>query len=149
MKHPRHLLLVPLLLGALLIGACSCQQRLQRLMVRCPECFLGDTVRLADTLVPAPVPIAARVEWADLLGPVPVVVADRQFTLTLLTDSAGLNLEGEARPDTVVRTVEVPVRVPVVVRQAERQTPSLWWGVLAVAALALLLAILRTLKRKT
>lgn len=145
----RALLLAGLLTCTLLLTAgCSCQQRLQRLMRACPECFQADTLRLPDTVVPRPVPFMARIPWDDLVGPVPVVVSERRFTLTLTSDGQGVTIDGLALPDTIVRTVEVPVRVPVVVKEPARQPLSPWWAAAGIAAMGLILAIIRTLKNK-
>ena len=142
--------LAGLLLLAPLAASCSCQARLQRLISQCPECFLQDTILHPDTLVPPPVPILGHLSWAQLQQPQPVTLQGRNYTLDITLDDGGLTIDGNATPDTLVRTIRLPVSVPVIVREKKPAplTPSIWWGVIACTALALLLALARTIKKK-
>lgn len=142
------LLLLLAISFALMAASCSCQQRMQRMQRHCPECFQVDTVRLVDTVVPEPVPIIARIPWSDLTAPAPVVVGGRNFTLTIVSDGDGILIDGQAIPDTIVRLVEVPVRVPVIVREDDRRAMRARdWVAAALVALLCAWGIIRAIKR--
>ena len=83
--------ILPLLLFSLLaLTGCSCQQRLERLQHRCPDCFTQTTAHVRDT-VPVPEKIlSGSVSWAWLPSGDTVLLQNRDITLQLL-------LEGDSR----------------------------------------------------
>ncbi len=83
--------ILPLLLFSLLaLSGCSCQQRLERLQHRCPDCFTQTTAHVRDT-VPVPEKIlSGSVSWAWLPSGDTVLLQNRDITLQLL-------LEGDSR----------------------------------------------------
>ena len=81
-------ILPPLLFSLLALTGCSCQQRLERLQSRCPDCFTQTTAHLRDTL---PVPekiLSGSVPWAWLPSGDTVLLQNRDITLQLLAASA-------------------------------------------------------------
>ena len=146
MKRMRRLV-ASLALVALMLSSCSCQQRLQYLQRHCPECFQQDTLRVPDTVVPAPIPILGHLSWSQLQQQEPVVLQGSHYTLDVTLDGGGLTLEGTVTPDTIVREIPVPVDRPVIVKESE-PAPLPAWAVLAVLALFSLWGLATTIKNR-
>lgn len=145
----KNKMLITLIVGAAaLLAGCTCQQRLQRLQRHCPDCFLPDTLTTTDTLIPPPIHILEHIPFSDLTAPFPITLTRPNYTLTLTPTADGLTLQGTATPDTIIRTIKIPVRTPVIIQQLPKDTitPRQW---LLAALLALLLTYLsiRTLKK--
>ena len=102
--------ILPLLLFSLLaLTGCSCQQRLERLQHRCPDCFTQTTAHVRDT-VPVPAKIlSGSVPWAWLPSGDTVLLQNRDITLQLLLEGDTLRADVTVPPDTLYIDREVAV----------------------------------------
>ena len=105
--------ILPLLLFSLLaLTGCSCQQRLERLQQRCPDCFTQTTAHLRDTLpVPAKI-LSGSVPWAWLTAGDTVLLQNRDITLQLLLEGDSLKADVTVQPDTLYIDREVTLPCP-------------------------------------
>lgn len=105
--------ILPLLLFSLLaLTGCSCQQRLEGLQRRCPDCFTQTTAHVRDT-VPVPEKIlSGSVPWAWLPSGDTVTLQNRDITLQLLLDGDSLKADVTVPPDTLYIDREVTLPCP-------------------------------------
>ena len=105
--------ILPLLLFSILaLTGCSCQQRLERLQQRCPDCFVQTTAHLRDTV---PVPqklLSGSVPWVWLADGDTVLLENRDITLQLLLEGDTLRADVTVPPDTLYIDREVAVPCP-------------------------------------
>lgn len=105
-------ILPPLLFSLLALTGCSCQQRLERLQQRCPDCFTQTTAHLRDTLpVPAKT-LSGSVPWAWLPAGDTVLLQNRDITLQLLLEGDSLKADVTVPPDTLYIDHEVTLPCP-------------------------------------
>lgn len=130
--------ILPLLLFSLLaLTGCSCQQRLERLQHRCPDCFTQTTAHLRDTL---PVPekiLSGSVPWAWLPSGDTVLLQNRDITLQLLLEGDSLRADVTVPPDTLYIDRQVTVPCP----ECDSRLSRLHLDVAIAAALVALLAL--------
>ncbi len=130
--------ILPLLLFSLLaLTGCSCQQRLERLQQRCPDCFTQTTAHLRDTL---PVPekiLSSSVPRAWLPSGDTVILQNRDITLQLLLEGDSLKADVTVPPDTLYIDRQVTVPCP----ECDSRLSRLHIDVAIAAALVALLAI--------
>ena len=103
--------ILPLLLFSLLaLTGCSCQQRLERLQRRCPDCFTQTTAHVRDTLTVPETILTGSVPWAWLPSGDTVLLENRDITLQLLLEGDTLRADVTVPPDTLYidRKVAVP-----------------------------------------
>ena len=103
--------ILPLLLFSLLaLTGCSCQQRLERLQQRCPDCFTQTTAQMRDTLTVPEKILTGSVPWAWLPSGDTVLLENRDITLQLLLEGDTLRADVTVPPDTLYidRKVAVP-----------------------------------------
>lgn len=129
------------------LQSCSCQSRLQRLMRHCPECFLQDTLSHNDTLLPPPIPIFGHLSWYELNQPGPVALHGANYALDITLDDTGLTIDGTVTPDTIIRTIRIPVDRPVIVEKSAKP-PLYQYLLLVVLALFALWGLSFTLKNR-
>ena len=121
----------------LVLQGCSCQQRLERLQHRCPDCFTQTTAHLRDTL---PVPekiLSGSVPWAWLPSGDTVLLQNRDITLQLLLEGDSLKADVTVPPDTLYIDRQVTVPCP----ECDSRLSRLHLDVAIAAALVALLAI--------
>lgn len=130
--------ILPLLLFSLLaLTGCSCQQRLERLQQRCPDCFTQTTAHVRDT-VPVPAKIlSGSVPWAWLPSGDTVLLQNRDITLQLLLDGDSLKADVTVQPDTLYIDREVTLPCP----ECDSRLSRLHLDVAIAAALVAILAI--------
>ncbi len=130
--------ILPLLLFSLLaLSGCSCQQRLERLQRRCPDCFTQTTAHVRDTLpVPAKL-LSGSVPWAWLPSGDTVLLQNRDITLQLLLDGDSLKADVTVPPDTLYIDREVTLPCP----ECDSRLSRLHLDVAIAAAMVALLAI--------
>ena len=130
--------ILPLLLFSLLaLTGCSCQQRLERLQRRCPDCFTQTTAHVRDTLpVPAKL-LSGSVPWAWLPSGDTVLLQNRDITLQLLLEGDSLKADVTVPPDTLYIDRQVTVPCP----ECDSRLSRLHLDVAIAAALVALLAI--------
>ena len=130
--------ILPLLLFSLLaLTGCSCQQRIERLQRRCPDCFTQTTTHVRDT-VPVPAKIlSGSVPWAWLPSGDTVLLQNRDITLQLLLEGDSLRADVTVPPDTLYIDRQVTVPCP----ECDNRLSRLHLDVAIAAALVALLAI--------
>ena len=130
--------ILPLLLFSLLaLTGCSCQQRLEQLQHRCPDCFTQTTAHVRDT-VPVPAKIlSGSVPWAWLPAGDTVILQNRDITLQLLLDGDSLKADVTVQPDTLYIDREVTLPCP----ECDSLLSRLHIDVAIAAAMVALLAI--------
>ena len=130
--------ILPLLLFSLLaLTGCSCQQRLERLQQRCPDCFTQTTAHVRDT-VPVPEKIlSGSVPWVWLPSGDTILLQNRDITLQLLLEGDSLKADVIVQPDTLYIDREVTVPCP----ECDSRLQRLHLDVAIAAALVALLAI--------
>ena len=105
--------ILPLLLFSLLaLTGCSCQQRLERLQRRCPDCFTQTTAQVRDTLTVPEKILSGSVPWAWLPSGDTVLLQNRDITLQLLLEGDTLRADVTVPPDTLYIDREVAVPCP-------------------------------------
>ena len=136
----RPLLLLP---AALLLASCSCQQRLERLHARCPECFEAATV--TDTIERHALHLdtVALLQWTPLGAAREAAIERHDLSLRLHLDADTVRISLDIPPDTVI--VERGIPVP---RTPCPDPPSPLPYQLALAALLLLLILLAIIQIK-
>ena len=140
----KTLLLFTLAAAGLLLTACSCEWRLARLQERCPDCLAGDTLVVRDTVVPPPVTVFEHIGWDSLDHNGTFVIERPDYTFNVTVTDAGVDIEGEVRPDTIYSEIKVPVTVPC----PTPTRPAAWqWMAAGLTALVLILAIILALKK--
>ena len=130
--------ILPLLLFSLLaLTGCSCQQRLERLQSRCPDCFTQTTAHVRDT-VPVPEKIlSSSVPWAWLPSGDTVLLQNRDITLQLLLEGDSLKADVTVPPDTLY--IDREVALPCL--ECDSRLSRLHLDVAIAAAMVALLAI--------
>lgn len=106
-------------------------------MRHCPECFQQDTVTHNDTLLPPPIPLFGHLSWYQLNQPGPVALHGANYTLDISLDDSGLTIDGTVNPDTIFRTIRVPVDRPVIVKQPPKTSLPAWAVFILLALFAL------------
>lgn len=105
--------ILPLLLFSLLaLTGCSCQQRLERLQRRCPDCFTQTTAHVRDTLTVPEKILSGSVPWAWLPSGDTVLLQNRDITLQLLLEGDSLKADVTVPPDTLYIDRQVTVPCP-------------------------------------
>ena len=105
--------ILPLLLFSLLaLTGCSCQQRLERLQHRCPDCFTQTTAQVRDTLTVPEKILTGSVPWVWLPSGDTVLLQNRDITLQLLLEGDSLRADVTVQPDTLYIDREVAVPCP-------------------------------------
>ena len=105
--------ILPLLLFSLLaLTGCSCQQRLERLQQRCPDCFTQTTAQVRDTLTVPEKILSGSVPWVWLPSGDTVLLQNRDITLQLLLEGDSLKADVTVQPDTLYIDREVTVPCP-------------------------------------
>lgn len=130
--------ILPLLLFSLLaLTGCSCQQRLERLQRRCPDCFTQTTAHVRDT-VPVPAKIlSGSVPWVWLPSGDTVLLQNRDITLQLLLEGDSLKADVTVPPDTLYIDRQVTVPCP----ECDSRLSRLHLDVAIAASLVALLAL--------
>ncbi len=129
-----------LLLSAVLLSGCSCPQRLARLQERCPQCF--DTATVSDTLVLHQVDTDTAFVFSPYVERDTFYVENERVSLRLVRHVDTLQTILTAKPDTVIRTVSVPVPAP----PCKNHTPQI---IAAAVVIAVMLAtVLRAIRKK-
>lgn len=130
--------ILPLLLFSLLaLTGCSCQQRLERLQRRCPDCFTQTTAHVRDTLTVPEKILSSSVPWAWLPSGDTVLLQNRDITLQLLLEGDSLRADVTVPPDTLYIDRQVTVPCP----ECDSRLSRLHLDVAIAAALVALLAI--------
>lgn len=130
--------ILPLLLFSLLaLTGCSCQQRLERLQHRCPDCFTQTTAHVRDTLTVPEKILTGSVPWAWLPSGDTVLLQNRDITLQLLLEGDSLKADVTVQPDTLYIDREVTLPCP----ECDSRLSRLHLDVAIAAALVALLAI--------
>lgn len=119
---------------ALLAASCSCQQRLERLHDRCPDCFTAATAQIIDTVILPGKILTADFSLSELAENAPLIVHQNDVTLTIDEKGDTVKVYVEVPPDTVELTRTVTVPCP-----QEPQDPQ--WEVAAAVAVVLIIAI--------
>ena len=128
--------ILPLLLFSLLaLTGCSCQQRLERLQQRCPDCFTQTTAHVRDTLTVPEKILTGSVPWAWLPSGDTVLLQNRDITLQLLLEGDSLKADVTVPPDTLYIDREVTLPCP----ECESRLSRLHLDVAVAAALLVLL----------
>lgn len=130
--------ILPLLLFSLLaLTGCSCQQRLERLQQRCPDCFTQTTAHVRDTLTVPEKILSGSVPWAWLPSGDTVLLQNRDIILQLLLEGDSLRADVTVQPDTLYIDREVAVPCP----ECGTRLNRLRLDVAIAAAMVALLAI--------
>ena len=139
----------------LLLGGCSCTERLQRLMVYCPECF--ETKAIKDTVIVPEFRFDTTFFFTGVTDTFTIEKERVQVQILRRTDTMIVRLKIPA--DTVVKTVYVDRVKPVIVREKTTgekikdffQNVGLWLLTIIVAVLAvpIVIRIVKSNKTKT
>ena len=130
--------ILPLLLFSLLaLTGCSCQQRLERLQSRCPDCFTQTTAHVRDTLTVPEKILTGSVPWAWLPSGDTVLFQNRDITLQLLVEGDSLRADVTVQPDTLY--IDREVALPCL--ECDSRLSRLHLDVAIAAAMVALLAL--------
>ena len=130
--------ILPLLLFSLLaLTGCSCQQRLERLQRRCPDCFTQTTAHVRDTLTVPEKILSGSVPWAWLPSGDTVLLQNRDITLLLLLEGDSLKADVTVQPDTLY--IDREVTLPCT--ECDSRLSRLHLDVAIAAALVAILAL--------
>jgi hypothetical protein len=131
------------ILLAIFLAACSPSKKLQRLLDKHPELSAVDTVTVHDTVI-----VPGDTTWhSAVLRDTLRIESERQVVrvVRILTGSPcdtaaiALDLLAVIKPDTIYRTIEVPVDR--IVPCPEGSTVAAWWRVAALFFLLLCIAL--------
>ena len=146
MKKNRLFYLITL---CLLLSGCSCTERLQRLMVYCPECF--ETKAIKDTVIVPEFRFDTAFFFTGVTDTFTIEKERVQVQILRRTDTMIVRINIPA--DTVVKTVYVDRVKPVIVREKTTgekikgffQDLGLWL-IAGIMAVLIVFSIIRTLK---
>lgn len=130
-------ILPPLLFSLLALTGCSCQQRLERLQRRCPDCFTQTTAHVRDTLTVPEKILSGSVPWAWLPSGDTVLLQNRDITLQLLLEGDSLKADVTVQPDTIYIDREVTLPCP----ECDSRLSRIHLDVAIAAAMVALLAL--------
>ena len=139
----------------LLLSGCSCTERLQRLMVYCPECF--ETKAIKDTVILPEFRFDTAFYFTGITDTFTIEKERVQIQILRRTDTMIVRVNIPA--DTVVKTVYVTQIKPMIVREKTTgekikdffQNVGLWLLTIIVAVLVvpLVIRIVKSNKTKT
>lgn len=130
-------ILPPLLFSLLALTGCSCQQRLERLQQRCPDCFTQTTAHVRDTQTVPEKILSGSVPWVWLPSGDTVLLQNRDITLQLLLEGDSLKADVTMQPDTLYIDHEVTVPCP----ECDSRLSRIHLDVAIAAAMVALLAL--------
>jgi hypothetical protein len=143
---------IALLYMLTLLSGCSCTERLQRLMVHCPECF--ETKAIPDTVIVPEFHFDTTLFFTGVTDTFTIEKERLQVQIVRRTDTLLLRVKIPA--DTVIKTVYVERIKPVIVREKTTgekimdffQNLGLWLlaAVVAILSILLIIKIIKTRK---
>ncbi|MBP7077696.1 MAG: hypothetical protein KBB11_11665 [Bacteroidales bacterium] len=126
--------LLSFLMAAMLLGSCSAEKRLHRLVALHPELVTKDTIRIQDTTLIPEVRIDTLVHYSQLKDT--VTIEKEKLTVRIHQVRDTVYIEAVQKPDTIVHLREIPVEKIIHENPyAKEKQPKTGW----VQALALIL----------
>ena len=122
----------------MVVSGCSPSQRLERLVARHPELTIPDTLRLTDTIITPGTFADTMILFKDLADT--VVITQDDLIMQVFSKRDTLYLRGECKPDTICRTIEIPVEKIKLVKPGRadaliRKIPWIVTGIIVLAGL--------------
>jgi len=98
--------LLSFLMAAMLLGSCSAEKRLHRLVALHPELVTKDTIRIQDTTLIPEVRIDTVVHYSQLKDT--VTIEKEKLTVRIHQVRDTVYIEAVQKPDTIVHLREIP-----------------------------------------
>jgi len=129
-----------ILLIALILGACSPQKRLHRLVALHPELVQNDTIKINDTTFIPSVQIDTLVHVNTLHDTVTITKEKLRVQIHRIKDT--VYIEAEQQADTVIVHKEVPVEKIVYQKPDGKTNIALIWVLLGVLVVMVVVLVL-------
>ena len=123
------------IIAVLLLSSCTCQNKLKRLLKRCPDLVKGDTITLIDTVVIPSVEVDSVFYFNQKDT---IIIKEGLLTVKYFYNNHDSTVYLNGRCDTIVRIIErqVPTNTIIQKRTFFDLLSEWWW--LPVAALLII-----------
>lgn len=113
--------LIIILAASLVLGACSPQKRLNRLIDRHPELVRTDTITFRDTVRTMTIQADTIIMWSQLNRTDTVTILKERLTVRFIRQNDSLQVKGECLGDTIYIEKKIPVETVVKVSNKKRR----------------------------